>query len=348
MDGSIKQEADMATDARVTRYWESALAGARWLLAQQKADGSFSSIEEGVDAYYKIPYALSVTGHPRQAHQLLDWTLREGALTPDGDLRGKTVKAQDRWHSQCYSYSNSWMVIGAQRLGRFDYARPAMAFIRGLLSAANGGVFSEPAFAVAGSGRQDIVVSSQAGSACLYMGLWDEATRIGDWFIEMLRLQPDPERILYTCCDPQTGLITEYPAEEAILYAVDTAKPLQWYFYPGIAMGFLTKLYLATGRQAYLDASASYFTFFTRCHADAYNYGPSVKVGWGSSIMYSITGDEKYRQAASAIGDAILGAQRDDGHWDPSVGNPITRYILMDATAECTAWMAEIAQHLRD
>ena len=132
----------MVTDSFVKQYWESALKGAEWLLAHQNADGSFSSIDEGVDAYYKIPYALAVTGNPRQAHQLIDWVLRAGALTAEGDLRGKQVKAQNRWHSECYTYSNSWMVIGAQRIGRFDCAVPGMAFIRTFLSAANGGVFS--------------------------------------------------------------------------------------------------------------------------------------------------------------------------------------------------------------
>jgi hypothetical protein len=62
--------------------------------------------------------------------------------------------------------------------------------------------------------------------------------------------------------------------------------------------------------------------------------------------MYSITGDEAYRQVAAAIADSTLAAQSDDGHWDPSAGHEITRYIQLDATAECTAWMAEIAQHL--
>ena len=336
----------MVTKDRVKQYWNSALRGSKWLASQQNEDGSFSSIDEGVDAYYKIPYALAVTGYPDKAHRLIDWALREGALTPEGDLCGREVKAQDRWHSECYIYSNSWMVIGAQRLGRFDLAVPGMAFIRTFLSTANGGVFSEPAFARAGAGRQDVVASSQAGSACLYMGLWDEAKRIGDWFIQLLRLQPDLEHILYVCSDPTVGLITEYPADEATMYAVDTATPLQWYFYPGIAMGFLAKLFLATREQAYLDASETYFEFFTRCHQDAYDYGPSVKVAWGSSLMYSITGREEYRRVAAAIANSMLAAQSDDGHWDPSVGHEITRHILLDATAECTAWMAEIAQHL--
>lgn len=335
----------MARDDRVRRYWESSLRGAEWLLAQQSDDGSFSSAEEGVDAYYKIPYALAVTGHPCQAGRLIDWATRE-ALTPEGDLRGRKVKSQNPWHSQCYTYSNSWMVIGAQRLGRFDYARKGIAFILKFLSAANGGVFSEPAFVLAGTGRQDMVASSQAGLACLYMGLWYEAMRVGDWLIEMLRRQPDPEYILYTCDDPTAGLVTNYPADEATMYAVNTTEQLQWYFYPGIAMGFLAKLYLATGKQEYLDASAAYFDFFTRCDKDAYNYGPSVKVGWGSSLMYHITGDEKYRQTAVAIGNSILQAQLDDGHWNPSTGHQITRHIQLDATAECTVWMSEIAQHL--
>jgi hypothetical protein len=336
----------MARDDRVQRYWAGALKGAAWLLSQQRSDGSFSPIEEGVDAFYKIPYALAVTGYPRQAHQLIDWTIRSGALTTEGDVRGRLIKAQSAWHNECYTYSNSWMIIGAQRLGRFDYARRGIEFVRKFISAANGGVFSEPAFVLAGKGRQDMVTSSQAGSACLYMGLWDEATRIGDWFVEMLRLQPDPEHILYSCSDPSVGLITDFPEHYPLMYAVKTSEKGQWYFYPGIAMGFLSKLYLATGKEAYLKASEGYFDFTPRCCDDVYCTGPSGKVGWGSAQMYWITGDEKYRQAAVAVGDYLLRSQRADGAWD--LGGPYgsDAYTLLDITAEFVVWCAEIAQHL--
>jgi len=336
----------MPRDDRVARYWKSALSGAEWLLSQQRPDGSFASIEEGVDAYYKIPYALTVTGYPRQAHQLLDWTLQEGALTPEGDLRGKQVKATNSVHEDFYSYPNSWMVIGAQRLGRFNYARRGMAFILRFLSTANGGVFSRLEFAQAGSGRQDMVSTSQAGSACLYMGLWAEAIRIGDWFIEMLRLQPDLEHSLYACCDPAAGPITSYPADQATMYVVDTTQKMQLYFYPGIAMGFLAKLYLATGKREYLEASEIYFDFTTRCAEDRYSIGQSGKVGWGAAQMYAITGDEKYRRAAIEVGDFMLDVQLDEGYWDPGPPNPITPYLRLDATAEFVVWQAEIAQHL--
>ena len=335
----------MATDNRVERYWAGALRGAQWLLDQQNSDGSFSPIEEGVDAYYKIPYALAVTGYPRQAHQLIDWAVKV-ALTSEGDLRGKAVKAQSPWHSECYTYSNSWMVIGAQRLGRFDYARPAMAFIRKFLSTANGGIFSEPASIITGEGRQDMVVTSQAGSACLYMGLWTEAMRIGDWFVEMLRGQPGIEHNLYACSDPAIGLITDYPADYPLMYVVKTAEKGQWYFYPGIAMGFLSKLYLATGKREYLEASEGYFDFTPRCQDDVYCTGPSGKVGWGSAQMYWITGEEKYRDAAVAVGDYLLEGQKDNGLWDLAGPYGSDRFTILDITAEFVVWLAEIAQHL--
>ena len=336
----------MGTDNRVAAYWAGALKGAEWLLQQQSADGSFSSIEEGIDAYYKIPYALAVTGYPRQAHQLLDWVVREGALTPEGDLRGKSVKAQSVWHHECYTYSNSWMVIGAQRLGRFDFARPAMAYVLKFLSNANGGIFSEPESILTGRGRQDIVVCSQASSACVYMGRWAEAIQIGDWFVDMLRWQPDIARNLYACSDPETGLIVDYPADYPLMYVVKAYEPAQWYFYPGIAMGFLSKLYLATGKREYLDASEGYFDFTLHCQEDVYRKGQSGKIGWGSAQMYWITGDEKYRRGAVAVGDFLLETQADSGLWDlggPYGSAPAT---ILDITAEFVVWLAEIAQHL--
>ena len=348
-----EEQAGMGIGEQVARYMVGAMKGARWLLKQQNPDGSFAPIEEGVDAYHKIPYALAVTGYLQEAHRLIDWALGN-ALTPGGDLRGKEVKAQNLLHEKWYIYSNSWMVIGAQRLGRFDYTRRAIAFLLRFLSKDNGGIFSELTFAEAGEGRQDMVSSSKCGSACLYAGLWEKTIHIGDWFVMMLRLQPDIEHILYTCCRSKGSameLISRCPrGEDPLMYAVDAAKKQQWYFYPGIAMEFLTKLYLATGRKEYLNASESYFDFTTRCADDVYCTDPGGIIGWGSTQMYWITGEEKYRRAAVTAGDFLIRSQHDEGYWklaeEVYPHRPEARYMQLDITAEYVVWLAEMAQHL--
>jgi hypothetical protein len=328
----------------VNKFWRSVQRGAKWLVQQQRADGSFvlpgEDPAQHYNGYYKIPYALAVCGHAHQAHRLLDWALRSGALSAEGDLIHKV------WHEECYSYANSWMIIGAQRLGRFDVSQPAMTFLRRLISPATGGVCAELRGALTGSGWQDMVSSSQAGSACLYMGESVHARRIGDWFVTMLSKQPDVEHALYACCDAAGRLISDFLADKANTYVVDTSRPWQWFFYPGIAMGFLSKLYLATQEARYLSASATYFDVFARCHEQKWTNGTSGKVAWGSAQMYRITGEKKYRDAAVRLGEWMLDIQFEDGHWDPGPQNPNIYYLKLDATAEFVAWQAEIAQHL--
>ncbi len=55
----------------------------------------------------------------------------------------------------------------------------------------------------------------------------------------------------------------------------------QYYFYPGIAIGFLAELYLATGWREDLDAAETSLDFATRCPDDKYCTGPSGTPGWG-------------------------------------------------------------------
>ena len=44
--------------------------GVAWILANQRADGSFCDPADGVGAYYKVPSTLAVAGEWRAAHRL--------------------------------------------------------------------------------------------------------------------------------------------------------------------------------------------------------------------------------------------------------------------------------------
>ena len=51
----------------------AARRGIDWILAQQRDDGSFAAVADGIGAYYKVPYALSLHGELHAAHKLADW-----------------------------------------------------------------------------------------------------------------------------------------------------------------------------------------------------------------------------------------------------------------------------------
>ena len=87
-----------------------------------------------------------------------------------------------------------------------------------------------------------------------------------------------------------------------------------------------------------------------RCQGDVYCFPPSGKLGFGCALLAAISGDPKARQAAWSVADYLASTQRDDGSWilpDVAIyeiiedkGDP---EILLDVTAEFTAFLCEIA-----
>jgi hypothetical protein len=336
---------------RLEEYQDAAERAAAWLLNRQRADGSLSDVEDGVQPYHKIPYAWALSGHVEPANRLLDWVSTH-AMTPDGDLKGKEGRAACGWYDKFYTYANSWIVLGAARLGRCELARDAVNYILKYCDAESGGVFSLAKPSHGQPHRQDIVSTSKAGSACLSTGYINEATLMGDWFIRLLESQPDPDAVLYTCWDPDSGLITSFPEEESLIYAVYVHGGLQWFYYPGIAMEFLTRLFQVTGQRKYLEASFRFFDFSDRCGADILRTDPGDIIGSAAASMYSINGDIRCRDAALVVGDSLVGKQSGDGSWfkhdeADAMDTSIHHQLRIEGTAEFVVWLAEIESALK-
>ena len=63
-------------------------------------------------------------------------------------------------------------------------------------------------------------------------------------------------------------------------------------------------------------------------------------MAWASSVLFTLTGDEKYREMAVRIGDNVIDAQQPDGSWISTN----TGEVSNDATAEMVVWLDEIHQ----
>ena len=63
-------------------------------------------------------------------------------------------------------------------------------------------------------------------------------------------------------------------------------------------------------------------------------------MGWAASILYTITGDDKYKDIAVRIGDNLIAAQTKRGYW---TGASATKPSI-DVTAEMVIWLDEIYQ----
>lgn len=307
--------------------------GLRWLLDLQNADGSVCP-EDGVGAYYKIPWAYAAGGYLGEASRLLQW-VRANVLAPNGDFLGPFPRGPI--HETIYPYANSWLVCGAHRLGYFDISRRGMDFLE-TLQGPSGGFYSRP-----GQPGQDTMCTCMAGMAALYTGRIDRALRVAVFLKRLWEVQPEPETALYFVWREGSGLVTELPAEQASAYVLKAGADWQWYFIPGLAAGFLASCYMATGDRDYLRLAASYMDLADRCGEYVYRRAQGGKVGWGSALMYSLTREERYRGVALRVGEYLVASQQPDGSWqNPAAGG--TRYTAIDVTAEFVVWLSEITR----
>jgi len=324
----------------------AAARGIAWILAHQRADGSFCDPADGIGGYYKVPSALAVAGEWRAAQRLLRW-VADHHLTPAGDFRAPERKAHEPVHESWPTYANAWLIQGAQRVGRWDVARRGMTFLQ-TLQLPSGGYY-----ALDGDTQfLEPVGISWGGLAALMTGDLAAAQRAGDCLVRLVDQQPDPMRF-YFRMDADGGLITAVPNGAALNYVVDASQRKQIYYNPGIALIFLSHLYQATATERYLAAAATILAFTQRCAADVHRFPPSGKLGLGCALYYALTGDGAARQGAINVAEYLIEPQGTDGAWrlpneEPyaSLKNRESFDVLLDVTAEFAVFLLEMRARL--
>ena len=332
--------------AEIQRFLEAAGRGIEWIAAQQRADGSFCGPEDGVASYYKIPYALAVTGHQRDALRLLEWVVKHN-FTAEGDFRAPERKAREPAHDAWPAYSNAWLIQGAHRVGRWDVSLRGAEFLLRLQVPAGG------FYALDGETRYlEPVCTSWGGLAALATGHVEAACRAGELLTRLVAAQPDPERF-YSRMDTEGNLVTDVPDGADLFYYVDATQRRQIYFNPGIALIFLCHLYYATREERYLSACREIFLFTERCADDVHRFPPSGKLGVGCALLHTITGSPEARRAAVRVGEYLVETQTSEGFWrlpDEGLYSSLKDRdgfeIRLDVAAEFTAFLAEIASRV--
>ncbi|MEE3258021.1 MAG: hypothetical protein VX293_02310 [Candidatus Latescibacterota bacterium] len=321
----------------------AARRGIDWILAQQRDDGSFAAVADGIGAYYKVPYALSLHGELHAAHKLADWIFAYHFTDP-GDFRGPQRKAREPVHEAWPVYGNAWLVQGLHRLGRWDLSLPGAQFLLKYQKPSGGfyaldeeGPFLEP------------VCTSWGGLAALHTGHIDAARRAGDLLAKMAIEQPDSERF-YFRMDVEGRLITAAEEGQELQCFVDAGRREQIYYNPGIALIFLAHLYRATGAANHLEACRALFSFAERCADDVYAFPPSGKLGLGCALLHALTGDPAAYRAALQVGHYLVATQTPEGFWRLPDAGPYTQLaardsfdIHLDIAAEFSIFLSEIA-----
>jgi len=321
--------------AIISRLRDARDRGTRHLLEQQHADGSFGDPPaDGLGPYYKSLWALAAAGEPEAANRLATW-IAANVQTAEGDFAGPF---RGTLMDRAYPYPNAWIVAGAQKLGRFDIARPGAEFILTLQHAEEGG------FRTARnneSAPHDIQCSTQSGNALLMTGHIAQCKDIGRFMRTLWQAQPDPENALHIIYKPGEGIKTGFPEDRQRLYTVQLGRPRQAYFNMGIAAAFLAKLTMATADREWVELGKRYLDLAFKFGDDMYETAQVGKVGWGAALVFACTREQRYLDLAERVGEALIAQQTGGGAWD-NTGGWVNQAIRTEVTAEFIVLLDEM------
>src|SRR5262249_14976835 len=103
----------------------------------------------------------------------------------------------------------------------------------------------------------------------------------------------------------------------------------------------VARLYQVTGDKEWLNLAKEYMRFVEGANDYLFRLVRAGKVGWAASLLYTLTGESKYRQMAIRIGDNLVASQHRTGYWSASQE---TTTPNTEVTAEMIVWLVEIDQ----
>ena len=317
---------------------ESARRAMAWLLPQQGPNGAWKGLDTvRMNEYYKAGWALSLLGEAAAAERMLDYVKRH-FLQPDGDF----LPREGLWHEAVhYQYANGWFTIGAQKQGRYDISMPGIRFLLSQQDLDHGGFYAEKA----GAGekrRSDTMSSGIAGIACLATGQMDAAKKLTGYFERLIEMQPTPAERLYVTIEANGQLGTEFPDGEAFWRVIDTQQKDQCWYAVGLPFTFAVLMHQATGEERYAQLAEWLYDFQLRC-VNPWDGGSSGKAAWGCSVLYRVTGEPRYRDAALRVARNYMACQTPEGwfNWD---GQQTTG--SHDGASEISVWLGLIGSNL--
>ncbi len=297
---------------RLGLYEATRRNGVEFLLAQMNQDGSIGPLEAGI-YYYRVPWALAVSGETSAAMRVLEWVGRH-MLTEEGEIRGNA--SPDRgMRSQANTYAETIIAYGAHLLGRFDIAQRTMRFALRSQDPSSGGAFQNRD-QTGPDGPQLLFLTSQLGMSAILTGHINAALKVGTWFQRLWEAQPELPARLYTTWTTAGGLATEVPeGGNRMHYVQESQEERQYHYNGGISAAFLSRLYLQTGDPAWLNLARDYQRFSMESTERQFLTRQVCKSAWGAGLLSVITGEPLYRDWTARLGDWFTNGQEHDGSW---------------------------------
>lgn len=319
-----------------------------WLLSQQREDGGWKPLENPpIDAFYKVAWPLSLMGEAAAAHRTLNY-VEEHLFDADGDFSPRVHP----WFKEVHHlYANAYVVIGAQKLERYGMVTRALDFLLSQQDRRHGGFYSMKT-AVGDTNRCDTMSTGICGIACLATGEIEAAEAAASSLRRMIETQPAPQERFYTTVEADGELGTEFPSDQAFWRVIDTSQQDQCWYAVGLPFVLSILLHQATGAAAYAELADWFFDFQSRC-VNPWDGGSSGKAAWGCSILYRLTGEERYRDIALHVAQNIVDCQTPDGWYQGMGGAGYTDGETkvfgpgdFDLAAEYTLWLGLIGSNL--
>lgn len=324
---------------------DAARRGVSWLISKQNAEGQFGS-EDDVNAYYKDAYPLRIAGEPAAAAKCMNYSVKH-FMTEEGDFMNSRTQRSAGSYTRyyCQIYPNFWFLRGACALNRFDLAQRIFGFLKTCQDETTGGAYYEV------DRKSGLLDSNSTACICLggqMCGDLNVAAKAGDAMLAWAHMQKDPNRY-YLRWQPKGALQTGFDEDKSLYYVVDAEKTGQYYWQVGLPLVALAKLYTVTKDANYLKGAVKIYDFLMSCQPDVVASSPVGKLGWGSAILFNITGDSRYKETNRKITEYIMSKQNPDGYWLAPTYKTVNDQplrITTDLTGEFSAWLLDFLTEL--
>jgi hypothetical protein len=303
----------LVQERELEKYIAIRTAGVDWLLRQLNDDGSLGDPREGYN-FYRAPWTFAAAGHTEAASAVCGW-IRQHMLTGNGTIEGPYRVFDDAW-----AYRDSALIVGAQMAQQYDLSHGLIPVLERWQDDRSSGSSNDRMPDGSMSDDMSIPYSAGPGYAFLATGHLDRARAVYEFLDRLYAAQPElPHRFYYVWSRSRQQVVTEFDPAEKFWYLVDNriAETQRWTI-GGIAAGFLGRLYLTDPRPEYLALARQYQAFSMNSTEEQFRFAQVCKSGWGSSVLYQITGEDQYLAWTRRMGDWFAAGQAPEGYWPPA------------------------------
>lgn len=339
---------------------DAAKKAGQWFVSRQTEKGNYIGNEKpdangiypdthDVGCYYKSIHFLQAVGEKLAAARALNYVV-ENFMSEEGDFYNSPDSRTSGSYTPnyCQLYPNMWIMRGAVGMDRLDISKKILEFLCKNRDPKTGGFYYRvnPATKVIGSNATGFGIFCQ-----LIGGDIAGAIQTAELILRMLDEQPESD-CFYLRWTEQGGYETDFsdiPEKHHLYCRIKINEPAQAYWCWGWPMDSLIKLYDYTSDERFLKGAIKIYDFLSSGHENAFRFTTAGKDGWGSSMLYRITGDKRYLKTAMSQMEFILESQQKDGY----MLGPGTKSFddqplrtTYDFTADFSSWLVSVAMEL--